>query len=92
MPSYGVYHTAGMYGQYIFVAPDLDIVAVFTSGYGTNDVDENPQMVCDYILPSVISYNPSDNSEIPLTTIQYAIIISVPIIAITLVLFVRKRR
>ena len=89
MPDYGVYNTAGLYGQYIFVAPELDIVAVFTSGYGATDIDENPQMVRDYILPAVIGY---DSETLLLDSIQLAAIITIPIIAIVLVLFARKRR
>ena len=91
MPDYGVYNTAGLYGQYIFVAPEHDIVAVFTSGYGANDVDENPQMMRDYILPAVAGYEPYNDSGI-LIVIQLAVIISVPVLAVVIVLFVRKRR
>ncbi|TFH07093.1 MAG: class C beta-lactamase-related serine hydrolase [Candidatus Thorarchaeota archaeon] len=92
MPDYGVYHTAGLYGQYIFVAPELDIVAVFTSGYGANDIDENPQMVRDYILPAVIGYT-LPNSLGALNTLQSIVIVATSIIAITLVVqYVRKKR
>jgi len=92
MPDYGVYNTAGLYGQYIFVAPEYDIVAVFTSGYGINDVDENPQMVRDYILPAVIGYeSPNDAGIFSLDAIQFAVIISISVIAITLVIIVRRR-
>jgi len=93
MPDYGVYHTAGLYGQYIFVAPEYDIVAVFTSGYGLNDVDENPQMFRDYILPAVIGYEPPNDSGIfSMDALQLAVIISIPVIAVTLILFIRKKR
>jgi CubicO group peptidase (beta-lactamase class C family) len=53
MPDLGVYYAVGLYGQYIFVSPEDDIVAVFTSGYGNGDVDENPSMFRDYILDAV---------------------------------------
>jgi CubicO group peptidase (beta-lactamase class C family) len=48
----GVYYAAGLYGQRIYVVPDLDIVVVFTS-----DMPENSQlepfmrkMLFDYIM------------------------------------------
>jgi CubicO group peptidase (beta-lactamase class C family) len=53
MPDLDVYYAAGLYGQYIFVSPEADLVAVFTSGYGMHDNDENPQMFRDYILAAV---------------------------------------
>ncbi|MBE0526632.1 MAG: serine hydrolase [Candidatus Thorarchaeota archaeon] len=92
MPDYGVYHTAGLYGQYIFVAPELDIVAVFTSGYGANDVDENPQMVRDYILSAVLGYEPPDSPGgfgiVPQITIAAFSLVAVVLI----VQYVRRRR
>lgn len=92
MPDYGVYHTAGLYGQYIFVVPELDIVAVFTSGYGVNDVDENPQMVRDYILPAVTGYVPP-NSPGALDILQNIAIVTVSIIVVALIVqYVRKKR
>ncbi|TFG29209.1 class C beta-lactamase-related serine hydrolase [Candidatus Thorarchaeota archaeon] len=92
MPDYGVYHTAGLYGQYIFVAPELDIVAVLTSGYGANDVDENPQMVRDYILPAVNGYVPPGTSGSFDLVLQIAVAAS-SIIAVTIIVhYVRKRR
>ncbi|MHA1422840.1 MAG: hypothetical protein ACTSSD_12175 [Candidatus Thorarchaeota archaeon] len=54
-------------------------------------MDENPQMMRDYILPAVAGYEPSNDSGI-LIVIQIAVIISIPVLAVVLVLFVRKRR
>lgn len=58
MPDLGAYYAAGLYGQYIFVSPEHDLVAVFTSGYGFSDVDENPSMFRDYILDAVTDGEP----------------------------------
>jgi CubicO group peptidase (beta-lactamase class C family) len=88
MPDIGVSFTAGMYGQYIFVAPEEDIVAVFTSGYGPSDIDENPQMVRDYILAAVI-----DDTPVLLDTLLLGVIIATPIVIVaSAVLYLRKRR
>ena len=88
MPDIGVFYTAGLYGQYIFVAPEEDLVAVFTSGYGASDVDENPQMIRDYILPAVI-----DDAPALLDPLLLGAIITTPIVVVTLaVLYLRRRR
>ena len=90
MPDYGVYHTAGLYGQYIFVVPELDIVAVFTSGYGATDVDENPQMVLDYILPAADEYESPDTPQFGL--VPQIVTIGLLLVAVVLsVQYVRKR-
>jgi CubicO group peptidase (beta-lactamase class C family) len=91
MLDYGVYHTAGLYGQYIFVAPEYDLVVVFTSGYGLNDVDENPQMVRDYILPAVMESQTQVSGNFPITITQVLIIGTVALVASTIVV-ARNRR
>jgi len=85
MPDLGVFYTAGLYGQYIFVSPEHDLVAVFTSGYGASDIDENPQMVRDYILAAVI--DPGAD------LLQSILIVAVPIALVAIVvLYYRKTR
>ena len=86
MPDLGIFYAAGLYGQYIFVSPAHDLVAVFTSGYGVNDYDENPQMFRDYILTAVI-----DSTVQGFDFMQIGIIlsISVPLVAI-IILYYRK--
>lgn len=87
MPDRDAYFAAGLYGQYIFVAPELDIVAVFTSGYGLSDIDENPQMFRDYILSAVTDASPAfDPMQIGLIVIS-----SVAVLAIV-VLYIKKYR
>jgi len=90
MPDYGVYHTAGLYGQYIFVVPEYDLVAVFTSGYGIDDVDENPQMLRDYILPAIIDYTGSDESQISMA--QVLVIAAISFVVLTIVIVLRRRQ
>ena len=56
-----VYYAAGMGGQYIFVCPSLNLVAVITSSPIGNPLGElRPQvMMTDYILPATLPPAPS---------------------------------
>jgi CubicO group peptidase (beta-lactamase class C family) len=89
MPDLDVYYAAGLYGQYIFVSPENDLVVVFTSGYGMNDYDEDPQMLRDYILPAV-----SDFETQGIDLVQMAIILAVssPLAAVIIVAIVYYRK
>jgi CubicO group peptidase (beta-lactamase class C family) len=86
MPDVDVYYAAGLYGQYIFVSPEYDIVAVFTSGYGLNDYDENPQMFRDYIITAV---NNGASQGLDLFQVSIILAFTVPLIAVIIV-FYRK--
>jgi CubicO group peptidase (beta-lactamase class C family) len=57
----GVYYAAGRGGQYIFVCPSLDLVAVFTSKVYSNlsGVVQPQVMMTDYIIPAMLSLSPS---------------------------------
>lgn len=90
MPDYGVYNTAGLYGQYIFVAPEYNLVAVFTSGYGVDDVDENPQMLRNYILQSINDYTGSGDTQI--STVQVLAIATVSLVILTIIIIIRRRQ
>jgi CubicO group peptidase (beta-lactamase class C family) len=50
LPNYGVYYAAGRNGQFIFVVPHLDIVAVFTSGIYSMDHNLPLSMFTEFIL------------------------------------------
>jgi len=56
-----VYYAAGMGGQYIFVCPSLNLVAVITSRPIGNPLGElRPQvLITDYILPAILPSAPS---------------------------------
>ncbi|MFW9958533.1 MAG: serine hydrolase domain-containing protein [Candidatus Odinarchaeota archaeon] len=88
MPDLDVYYAVGLYGQYIFVSPEHDLIAVFTSGYGINDYDENPQMFRNYIMAAV-----NDTTAIGSDPLQVGIIlaVSVPVIAV-IIIYYRKFR
>ena len=75
MPDIGVYYAAGLYGQYIFVSPEHDLVAVFTSGYGNGDIDENPSMFRNYILNAVTEAQPFVIPELVLPVVVIAVVV-----------------
>jgi len=54
LPESGVYYAAGMHEQRIYVCPELDLVAVFTSNNNGNDV--TPGLLHKYILPACEEY------------------------------------
>jgi CubicO group peptidase (beta-lactamase class C family) len=62
--SIGVFYAAGHGGQYIFVCPCLDLVAVFTSKVHGNPLDvARPQiMMVDHIIPAILSLSPSQKN------------------------------
>jgi CubicO group peptidase (beta-lactamase class C family) len=86
LPDIGVFYAAGMYGQYIFVSPEDDLVAVFTSGYGFNDADENPSMFRNYILDAVTD----DYPEPPINLVLPVMVITV-VVSLGLILKFRSR-
>ena len=71
----GVFYAAGHGGQYIFVCPSLDLVAVFTSKvYGNPLGVARPQvMMVDYILPAMLSLSssPKKNDSGPKLKSEY---------------------
>jgi hypothetical protein len=60
----GVFYAAGRGGQYIFVCPSLDLVAVFTSKvYGNPLGVVRPQvMMADHIIQATLSLSPSQKT------------------------------
>ena len=58
---YELYYAVGVGGQYIFVCPSLNLVAVITSSTIGNPLGElRPQaMMTDYILPAILPPAPS---------------------------------
>jgi CubicO group peptidase (beta-lactamase class C family) len=83
MPDIGAYYAAGLYGQYIFVSPENDLVAVFTSGYGSGDVDENPSMFSNYIIDAVTE----GEQGFPYETVLSVAIVAVLVVPVVVVIF-----
>jgi hypothetical protein len=54
----GVYMALGFAGQFIFVVPGQDIVAVFTSGLKGSDFGVPEQLLKQYIIPAALSDRP----------------------------------
>ena len=63
----GVFYASGHGGQYIFVCPSLDLVAVFTSKvYGNPLGVARPQvMMADHIIPAIVSLSTSQKNIEP---------------------------
>jgi CubicO group peptidase (beta-lactamase class C family) len=53
----GYYAASGLYGQFIVVIPDLEMVAVFTSVTGANFLQPE-LLVRDYVMPAAVSTEP----------------------------------
>ncbi len=49
-PELDMYYAAGLYGQYIYVIPENDIVVAFTSSMGINDPYPHESLVVNYVL------------------------------------------
>lgn len=67
-----LYYAVGHGGQYIFVCPSLDLVAVFTSKVSGNPLGvARPQVaMLDYIIPSIISLPPSKINNVLASTMR----------------------
>lgn len=60
MNGFGGYSAHGYGGQFIFVIPEMDLVAVFTGGYDDDVFDTSYKLMRDYIIPAV-----KDKSTLP---------------------------
>jgi CubicO group peptidase (beta-lactamase class C family) len=60
-PESGVYYASGMYEQRIYVCPELDLVAVFTSH--NDGAEVTPRLLFHYILPACNDYTHNSFSK-----------------------------
>ncbi|MHA1949839.1 MAG: serine hydrolase domain-containing protein [Candidatus Thorarchaeota archaeon] len=88
MPDIGVFYAAGLYGQYIFVSPEDDLVAVLTSGYGSNDIDYNPAMFRNYIIDAVTDETPVVT---PVSPLDWVLPLSIVVVVVSLVIILKVR-
>ena len=88
MPDLGVYFAAGLYGQYIFVSPEHDLVAVFTSGYSIGDTDENPSLFRNFIIDAVTDVY--DEMSLPLEVIL-PVFAGIVIVSLVVIVKIRSR-
>lgn len=63
MNGFGGYAAHGYGGQYIFVVPQMDLVAVFTGGYDDDVFDTGYKLMRDFIIPSVKETAPLPKNE-----------------------------
>jgi CubicO group peptidase (beta-lactamase class C family) len=63
MNSFGGYSAHGMGGQFIFVVPASNLVAVFTSGFADPMFDTAYELMKTYIIPAVKSNRPLAKNE-----------------------------
>jgi hypothetical protein len=71
MNSFGGYSAHGYSGQFIFVVPESNLVAVFTGGFADRVFDTSYQLMKNYILPAVKPNSPlakNDSAYQTLTT------------------------
>ncbi|MHA2135147.1 MAG: serine hydrolase domain-containing protein [Candidatus Thorarchaeota archaeon] len=55
LPDYGVYAATGRYEQKIYVAPEDDLVVVFTANIADDDPRPTDYLLATYILPAVVT-------------------------------------
>ena len=90
-PALGMYYAAGLYGQYIFVIPDRDIVVAFTSGMSNDAAYPHENLVAQFVLPAELPdslFTLSDTINI----VVGVLLIAPVVVAGVYVAFVRKRR
>lgn len=87
-PEIGIYYAAGLYGQFIFVAPEHDIVVAFTSSLGRNDPAPHENLVLNFVLAADEPADP----EVDLLPI-ISVILMVPVaIAVTYWVYTIRRK
>jgi CubicO group peptidase (beta-lactamase class C family) len=90
IPSFNIYYAAGLYGQYIFVIPDYDIVVAFNSAMG-QVAYPHIDYVLNYVLTSIDGYTPRGSEPDPLEPLVLATGLVVAVVVV-LVLFLYMRR
>ena len=77
-PELGMYSARGLYGQYIFVIPEHDIVVAFTSGMSTNQIWPHQNLVANYVS---LQENTQSDQEImnSILTLSTIVVLIVPV-------------
>jgi len=89
-PTIGVYEASGLYGQQILVAPDYDMVVVFTATIRTGS---NPELeiMQRFILPAAID-DTAPTSGVDTLVASILIVLLAPLVLAGAYWLVRKRR
>lgn len=81
MPSIGAYYAAGLYGQFIFVVPEHDLVVAFTSAIPTDEAHPHFDLLSNYIIPAIIGEeNPVTPTNLFLILVPIAV--GIPVLAV----------
>lgn len=88
----GVYSARGLYGQYIFVIPEYDIVVAFTSGIPQTRPHPHETLLTEFIIPNDDTQNSRELTSNILTLGSVASLIVPGIVAGVYYLLVIKRR
>lgn len=88
-PEVGLYYAAGLYGQFIFVIPEHDIVVAFTSNLGINDPAPHENLVLNYVVAADGGIGDPQLDILPILTV---VLVAPVAIAAVYYVFVLKRR
>ena len=93
LPDYGIYFAAGLYGQYIFVVPEHDIVVAFNSRIGQGENYPHIDLMIDYILQSTNEpAAPLITDDIVMLSIAIAIVVPAIIAGVYWFQIVKRRK
>jgi len=83
MPSIGAYFAAGLYGQYIIVVPEHDLVVAFTSAIQIDEAHPHFDLLNTYIIPAITR---EENPIIPtnLLLILIPVAVGIPVLAVVI--------
>jgi CubicO group peptidase (beta-lactamase class C family) len=89
--SLGYYYAAGLYGQYIFVTPDKDLVVVFSSNIRQGEYPHE-RLLRDYILSAILDDTSSVlGLDISAISLLAAIFVPIAFVALYCIYKTRKR-
>ena len=83
MPSIGTYYAAGLYGQFIFVVPEYDLVVAFTSAIPMDEAHPHFNLLTTYIIPAIAG----EENRVPLTNLFLILVpvaVGIPVLAVVI--------
>jgi CubicO group peptidase (beta-lactamase class C family) len=89
MPSIGAYYAAGLYGQFIFVIPEYDLVVAFTSAIPMDEAHPHFDLLTTYIIPAILE---EENLVTPTNLFLILVPIAVGISVLAVVIYRGMKR